>query len=113
MCKHLGPVRVRYFKYPLFFSHIILPPANSTVVDVLQTNHCGSAGSLWLGKITQNALPEVGQQRQASACYGVAGNCCAFDVRNVTVLSCPGFFVYFLYPTDTGMYIRYCATPEN
>ena len=98
---------------PSSFSFIILSPVDSAVVDVLQTYHCGTVGSLWLGTITKDALTEVGRQRQASTCFGVAVKCCFFDITKVTVLNCLGFFVYFLYPTVVGQNIRYCVTTEN
>ena len=80
---------------------------------MLQTESCEeAAASVGRPAITQNALPEVGQQLQVYACYGTVGNCCIFRSRTVTELNCLGYFVYFLYPTSAGVDARYCATTE-
>ena len=81
---------------------------------MLQPYHCGAVLSVWLGTITQDALPEVGQQLQGTACYGYAApSCCSTEAGTVTVLNCHIFYVYFLYPTEAGLYERYCVTAEN
>ena len=80
------------------------------MVDLLQVTHCGARKSMWLD-LNGASLPDVGQQLNTSACYGsmAAPVCSSFGVIAVTVLNCPGFFVYLLSPTSAGS-IAYCAT---
>ena len=68
---------------------------------------------MWLGLNADGALPEVGQQVPAYACYGTGRICCGIGYKPVIILNCLGYVVYHLSPTEVGHYERYCATTEN
>ena len=78
------------------------------MVDLLQANRCGVRKSMWLD-LNGASLPDVGQQLNTSACYRSKGAPGCYGAIAVTVLNCPGFFVYLLSPTAAGS-VAYCAT---